>query len=78
MKDDPYLKAFLASLPTGAVIGFAFGFATRVDRPPRPLFTYLDYHGWLDEYTYDAVFWLVAGAFVAGMAVYIWRLLHSN
>jgi len=75
----PYLKAFLASLPTGAVIGLAFGFSVRGSR--TALLNPIWWRGngaWLADYPADAIFWLVAGAFVAGKAVYIWQLLHSN
>jgi hypothetical protein len=73
IRHERVLKVFFASLPAGALIGLAFGFAERGSR--TPLF---GYSGWLRAYSADALFWAVAGAFVAGMAVYVWRLLHSD
>jgi hypothetical protein len=64
-----YLKAFLASLPAGAVIGVAFGFSQRIIHQ-------VPFFSWLAWVPGEAMFWAVAGAFVTGTAVCVWRLLH--
>jgi hypothetical protein len=65
-----YLKAFFVSLPVGAVIGLAFGFATR----ERPWGVF----AWISIFTADAIFWMFAGALVAGLGICLLRLLQSN
>jgi hypothetical protein len=65
-------KAFLASLPAGAVIGLAVGFVTTRAAQAWGLLV------WLGERPADAIFWMVGGAVVAGSAVYVYRLLQSN
>ena len=69
-----YTKAFLASVPIGALIGLAFGFAVR-GGTRVPL---LGDYGWISRDTADAIFWAFAGVLIAGAIIYIVRLLHSN
>lgn len=64
-------KAFLVSLPLGAVLGLAFGYANR---------NYHSYalHAWWNNFPGEALFWMAAGAFAAGCAICLWNLLHTN
>jgi hypothetical protein len=65
-----YLKAFFLSLPVGAIIGLAFGFATR--ERAWGVFS------WISIFPETAIFWMFAGALVAGLGICLLRLLQSN
>ena len=66
-----YLKAFFVSLPLGAVIGLAFAFAARGPRR-------WDFFYWISFNPADAIFWMFAGALVAGLGICLLRLLQSK
>jgi hypothetical protein len=65
-------KAFITSLPAGALIGLAIGFITNRAAQAWGFLV------WVTDRPADAIFWILAGAVVAGSVIYVWRLLQSN
>jgi hypothetical protein len=65
-------KALFASLPAGALIGLAIGFTTNRTAQSWGLLV------WLTDRPADGIFWMLAGAVVAGIAIYVWGQLRPD
>jgi hypothetical protein len=63
-------RAVLASLPVGAIVGVAYGFASTK--------AHLRFLLWLWLWPDESAVWAVVGAAAAGGAVYVWGLLQSK
>jgi hypothetical protein len=58
-------QSVVVSLPAGAIIGLAFGYATRSPFPRGNV----SFFSWISYVPGESVFWIASGAFVAAGAI---------